>query len=807
MLPILTKHCGTAGGCSYHAGGSASARWPGYVAFAYVLPAGPLVAAGRKPPARMTHDPTPSLVPEPDANAAFSLLHSAGILPAIFAALPGACLLLTPELRIAAVSDVYLASSLTTRAQLVGQYLFEAFLGAPGTPEGETMATLRANLQQVLATGQPQEMPVQHYRIADPATPGAVIERYWQPLNTPVLDEHHAVAGIVHTVVDVTDAIYLRESQVREQATALEADQQRTDLLRLLEQTPVAIGIIQGPDFVVEQANPALGTIWGRPAAEIVGRPFFEALPDLRGQGFEELFAGIRDRGESLVLREVPVDLAPDPRTPPTTGFFDCVYQPWRDAQGHSTGFIAVAVDVTEQVLARQQVEAQEKKTSFLNEELQAANQEILANNAELESAQQQLRQLNEELEVRVLARTQALLQAQAATEQEREQLYQVFEQTPVAIAIMRGPNLRVELANPAVAAIWGREPTQVLGRPYFEAVPDTAGQGFEQILSDVLTTGQPFTITEAPVNLARAHTGRPTQAYVNFVFQPLRDAAGATVGLIASGTEATEQVLARHRVQELNDKLQASNEELGTINQRLTRTNADLDTFVYTASHDLKVPIANIEGLLDALGRELRGAAVGDTVPQLLRMMLEAVARFQQTIGHLTDISRLQQESSPTPEHMSLAAIIADVQLDLAPLLQTTAAQLTIDLADAPELPLSPKNLRSVVYNLLSNALKYRAPGRVPTVHIRCQQQGTHAVLTVQDNGLGLDERQQQRLFKLFQRLHTHVEGSGVGLYMVRKIVENVGGNVQVQSTVGVGTTFLVTLPLPRERSTPASA
>ena len=134
--------------------------------------------------------------------------------------------------------------------------------------------------------------------------------------------------------------------------------------------------------------------------------------------------------------------------------------------------------------------------------------------------------------------------QAQVATEQQREQLYQAFEQTPVAIAIMRGHNLRAELANAAVAAIWGREPAQVLGRPYFEAVPDAAGQGFEQILSNMLTTGTPFTITEVPVTLARAHVGLPTQAFVNFVFQPLRDADGTTVGLIASGTEVTEQTL-----------------------------------------------------------------------------------------------------------------------------------------------------------------------------------------------------------------------------------------------------------------------
>jgi signal transduction histidine kinase len=87
-----------------------------------------------------------------------------------------------------------------------------------------------------------------------------------------------------------------------------------------------------------------------------------------------------------------------------------------------------------------------------------------------------------------------------------------------------------------------------------------------------------------------------------------------------------------------------------------------------------------------------------------------------------------------------------------------------------------SAKNLRSVVHNLLSNALKYRHPTRPPRVRIACVHTDHHFVLTVQDNGLGLSEPQQARLFQLFQRLHTHVEGTGVGLYMVERIVEQAG-------------------------------
>jgi len=117
--------------------------------------------------------------------------------------------------------------------------------------------------------------------------------------------------------------------------------------------------------------------------------------------------------------------------------------------------------------------------------------------------------------------------------------------------------------------------------------------------------------------------------------------------------------------------------------------------------------------------------------------------------------------------------------------------------VAGCPVVTFSEKNLRSVIYNLLSNALKYRSPERPLRVQLTCAQVGQRVQLRVQDNGLGLDERQQSRLFGLFQRLHTHVEGTGIGLYMVKKMVENVGGSITVQSQLGVGSTFTVYLPI----------
>ena len=176
---------------------------------------------------------------------------------------------------------------------------------------------------------------------------------------------------------------------------------------------------------------------------------------------------------------------------------------------------------------------------------------------------------------------------------------------------------------------------------------------------------------------------------------------------------------------------------------------------------------------------------------------MIRANARFTHTIHHLTDLSRLQKESDTPPHAVPLAPVIDGVRLDLAPLLAQTGGRFDVDVRAVPTVLFSEKNLRSVVFNLLSNALKYRHPDRPPLVRVRARRDGAWAVLEVQDNGLGFDIGREEQLFAMFQRLHTHVEGSGVGLYMVKRLVENAGGRISVESQIGTGTTFTVHLPL----------
>ena len=181
--------------------------------------------------------------------------------------------------------------------------------------------------------------------------------------------------------------------------------------------------------------------------------------------------------------------------------------------------------------------------------------------------------------------------------------------------------------------------------------------------------------------------------------------------------------------------------------------------------------------------------------VQPLLRMMQGAIERFQRTILELTDISRLQRAHTSPVEAVDLVALVEEVRLDLASQLAAAETHFLVDLA-CPIVSFAPRHLRSIVYNLVANAVKYRAPGRVPVVELRSYGTETTTVLEVQDNGLGLDQIQQAKLFGMFVRLHDHVEGTGIGLYMIKKIITNAGGTIAVQSQPGVGSTFVVSLP-----------
>jgi PAS domain S-box-containing protein len=294
---------------------------------------------------------------------------------------------------------------------------------------------------------------------------------------------------------------------------------------------------------------------------------------------------------------------------------------------------------------------------------------------------------------------------------------------------------------------------------------------------------------------------------------QPYRDPeTGKIINWLGVGIDIHDRKLAQEQRQRLSEELaaanqdlleanhqiQASNSELKKANHRLSHINADLDNFIYTASHDLKAPIVNIEGLLKVLSRRLEQPAKKDEpVERLLSLMEASVLRFKETIRDLTDITRIGKQLDGERELVNLQEVVETILLDLQPFIQTSAAVIELDLRACSTIEFSRKNLHSVLSNLVSNALKYRDPQRLPKVHLTCRQEGDYLLLQVQDNGLGMDTRDPEKIFGMFKRLHTHVEGTGIGLYIIRKMIENAGGRIEVESQVGVGSTFRVYFPI----------
>jgi PAS domain S-box-containing protein len=267
----------------------------------------------------------------------------------------------------------------------------------------------------------------------------------------------------------------------------------------------------------------------------------------------------------------------------------------------------------------------------------------------------------------------------------------------------------------------------------------------------------------------------------------PIFSAEGEHIGYTKITGNITKQ-------KELQDKLaQRQEQALEQKNTELQITNRDLENFIYTASHDLKAPIINIEGLLKALHKCLGSQLLQqERVQQIYGLLQESVDRFKETIGDLTEVSRIDRESLEDLAPIDPGEVLHQVQLDLAPQIAEAKARIETKL-DCPSIHFSRKNLKSILYNLLSNAVKYRAPDRTPLIRISCRPQDDYQVLCVEDNGLGMDMHQAEKIFALFKRLHSHVEGTGVGLYMVKKIIENAGGKIEVESQIGVGSTFRV--------------
>jgi PAS domain S-box-containing protein len=232
----------------------------------------------------------------------------------------------------------------------------------------------------------------------------------------------------------------------------------------------------------------------------------------------------------------------------------------------------------------------------------------------------------------------------------------------------------------------------------------------------------------------------------------------------------------------------------LRAIAADLERSNKELEQFAYVASHDLQEPLRMVASYTQLLARRYRGKLDQDA-DEFIGFAVDGARRMQELINDLLAYSRVGSRALEL-QPVDTAAVVDQVISDLSLAIEDTGASVT--RGELPTIRADPRQIQQLFQNLLANAIKFHKPGTTPVVRISARQRDGHWTFSVCDNGIGIEPQYLDRIFVLFQRLHSRADyaGTGIGLAICKKIVERHGGTIRVESEPGHGTTFEFTLP-----------
>jgi len=260
----------------------------------------------------------------------------------------------------------------------------------------------------------------------------------------------------------------------------------------------------------------------------------------------------------------------------------------------------------------------------------------------------------------------------------------------------------------------------------------------------------------------------------------PFSDARGKLVGTFGISRNITE--------------LKQREEELQHLTDELSRSNSELQQFAYVASHDLQEPLRMVASYVQLLARRYKGQ-LDENADTFINYAVEGANRMKTLINDLLSYSRVGtqgKELAPVDAGASLQKAVTALQVAIA----EKEAEVTTD--PLPTVPADDVQLSQLFQNLIGNAIKFRGE-QPPRVHVTAKKKGREWEFAVSDNGIGIEEKYTDRIFVIFQRLHTREEypGTGIGLAICKKIVERHHGRIWFTSTPGLGTTFFFTIPV----------
>ena len=369
------------------------------------------------------------------------------------------------------------------------------------------------------------------------------------------------------------------------------------------------------------------------------------------------------------------------------------------------------------------------------------------------------------------------LLASELEQRRQREFLECLITYAGVCIAVVKGHELRYTLANPAFQAFAGGVP--MVGRTYGEVFPEAARAGAEAHLHRVLETGEPWKLESycAPV------PGIPDATWQGHVVR-LPAVEGEEPSTLVVVWETTA--------------LKRAEESLKRQTERLSTLNKDLESFSYSVSHDLRAPLRAIDGYSRMILKR-GGEGFNEETKRQFQVIRDNIEKMANLIEDLLAFSRLGKEELNKVD-LKIEDIIREVWEELLTINPDRA--MTLKIEPMPETVGDRALIRQVYGNLLGNAVKFSQGRDVTSIEVGGFVQDKETVYYVRDNGVGFDMKFYDKLFGVFQRLHSDEEykGTGIGLALVKQIINRHGGRVWAESEVDKGATFYFTLPTRKE-------
>lgn len=389
-----------------------------------------------------------------------------------------------------------------------------------------------------------------------------------------------------------------------------------------------------------------------------------------------------------------------------------------------------------------------------------------------------------------------------------------LIENAPVATCLFTGREMKVEVANDKILGYWGKG-KDIIGKPLANAVPELIGQPFLKILDDVFTTGK---IYEGKNEVAQLEVnGVLGTYYFDYTYKPIRNADGEVYGIVNMAVDVTEQVIAKNKnlefqqknTKELEEKVHQRTLELREANEELILTNKELESFSYVASHDLQEPLRKIQTFAGRL-QDSKKNQISEDVKADLSKIINAANRMRVLIKDILNYSQLANHNRSFIE-TNLNKIVETVLTDLDLLIAQKKAVVSFEIL--PVIEAVPFQMSQLFYNLIGNALKFSKENVAPVINITSKKLGeaqldkypnlnketSYFEILLTDNGIGFNPDFAEQIFIIFQRLNdrTTYEGTGIGLAMCRKIVHAHGGDIFADAIENGGASFHIILPV----------